>query len=778
MQTVSATTKQVNGEKAVVNGKAAKEKMELPVEMAGMVPLRLLIGKMVSKAYSDLMTLTDTLPAMSDIERKRQILYFTTETRKQFLKLMVLVHWAMDANDIQMCQNIMAFLANQNRMFQESVDYLHKIHAELPAARVRNFDILTAVDVLTTGSYQRMPTKVQDMLPPAPLTDDQVLQTFDKMNDELRIRMLTKEVLPIPMNNYRIANGRIYFCVNNEFEVAMTLMGNVNQQKWWIVSLDILVQPSATGSAADVDITLNETQRQRLRSNAQAQLTPPENDPHFFPLVNLYDYLHLFCLNMQLEILFMQATMMAKTRWMDQLKVQMNVARTTLTLSYWGGGSPTAHWGSPQNKEDATIAPVAAPGAMLPPSTVVEIAIQDQATPQMAVAIRDEWKGLIQKSGLGASVALSDLDDQAKSKVFAALKYPKTLLNILWNADKDLHSDEPLLDPSQLNVERLLLHMTAYHRQSILDKFHTLLQSQAAFLEENGLLFIDKSASSTASAHGRPLMVQFRPDRFVHLDVDSRTGRVKVSETGKHGSDGDVKLRGLEERLNTDPTNLARHLIWLRSEVVVHEIVSLAKQLHWTPFHPTQMLLQPDDMVKLFDDPEPPSAAASAAGAAHPTAPSSAAPVATTTTTTPGKPGYPAHCVFLQFAQFEDWYLVIAVMHNEFQASLCCLRKSDQNVQHQEFVDLIHVEYQQIWKERFGSGRLDDMLLPVKPESHDDAKQPRSAKRRRTLQDTAPLLKDNTKVQSSALSSKTDNLSIDLSFLAKLESLSRYILRP
>lgn len=55
----------------------------------------------------------------------------------------------------------MAYLANQNQIFQTTTQYLHKIHSELPAARIRNFDILTAVDALTTGTYQRMPTKYQ-----------------------------------------------------------------------------------------------------------------------------------------------------------------------------------------------------------------------------------------------------------------------------------------------------------------------------------------------------------------------------------------------------------------------------------------------------------------------------------------------------------------------------------------------------------------------------------------------------------------------------------------
>lgn len=55
----------------------------------------------------------------------------------------------------------MAFLANQNQVFRDTTHFLHKIHSELPAARIRNFDILSAVDVLTTGTYQRMPTKYE-----------------------------------------------------------------------------------------------------------------------------------------------------------------------------------------------------------------------------------------------------------------------------------------------------------------------------------------------------------------------------------------------------------------------------------------------------------------------------------------------------------------------------------------------------------------------------------------------------------------------------------------
>lgn len=159
-------------------------------------------------------------------------------------------------------------------------------------------------------------------------------------------------------------------------------MGPPKERRWWIVSLDILVKSTAgsgvggivdhhtkaschqTDHYLDVDISLNDIQRHNLRINAQKQLVPPiplqptpsgsdaqpENSkkPLFFPLINLYDYLHLFCLNMQLEIIFMQATMISRTRWLEQLRVEMDNSRTKLTLTYWEGGSAAAHWAHPQ----------------------------------------------------------------------------------------------------------------------------------------------------------------------------------------------------------------------------------------------------------------------------------------------------------------------------------------------------------------------------------------------------------------------------------------------
>lgn len=60
-------------------------------------------------------------------------------------------------------------------------------------------------------------------------------------------------------------------------------------------------------------------------------------------------------------------------------------------------------------------------------------------------AVRDELKGLIQKSGIGVSVSLTNLSDIDKVKVYSSLKYPKTCLEVKWCGSSNLHTEKVLL---------------------------------------------------------------------------------------------------------------------------------------------------------------------------------------------------------------------------------------------------------------------------------------------------------------------------------------------
>lgn len=60
-----------------------------------------------------------------------------------------------------MLQNVTAFLMDQNRQFDEVISGLQYAKDNLDSARLRNHDLLTSLDVLTTGSYRRLPSAIK-----------------------------------------------------------------------------------------------------------------------------------------------------------------------------------------------------------------------------------------------------------------------------------------------------------------------------------------------------------------------------------------------------------------------------------------------------------------------------------------------------------------------------------------------------------------------------------------------------------------------------------------
>lgn len=63
----------------------------------------------------------------------------------------------------------------------------------------------------------------------------------------------------------------------------------------------------------------------------------------------------------------------------------------------------------------------------------------------MAISVRDDMRGLVQRAGLGASAMLSSVDEEDKPAVVSALQYPKNQLEVLWGGFNNLHADKELL---------------------------------------------------------------------------------------------------------------------------------------------------------------------------------------------------------------------------------------------------------------------------------------------------------------------------------------------
>jgi mediator of RNA polymerase II transcription subunit 14 len=107
---------------------------------------------------------------------------------------------------------------------------------------LRNHDLLTSLDVLTTGSYRRLPSCIKKLIvPPTPLSDTEILQILADMEDAIRYRLRMFEIIPVEMSEHRIADGRVYFTVPKLFEASLCLRGAEREEGWFFVHVEFLI---------------------------------------------------------------------------------------------------------------------------------------------------------------------------------------------------------------------------------------------------------------------------------------------------------------------------------------------------------------------------------------------------------------------------------------------------------------------------------------------------------------------------------------------------------
>ena len=83
-------------------------------------------------------------------------------------------------------------------------------------ATLPNFHLPAAVEVLTTGSYSRVPRCIRDrIVPPDPITASEKRQVLLRLNQVIEHRLVSVGTsvgpLPMAMQNLKIENGRVTF---------------------------------------------------------------------------------------------------------------------------------------------------------------------------------------------------------------------------------------------------------------------------------------------------------------------------------------------------------------------------------------------------------------------------------------------------------------------------------------------------------------------------------------------------------------------------------------
>ncbi|XP_059049158.1 mediator of RNA polymerase II transcription subunit 14 [Achroia grisella] len=292
----------------------------------GSISLALLIDFIVQRTYDELTVLAELLPRKTDMERKIEIYKFSARTRQLFVRLLALVKWASSATKVDRSAHIMAFLDKQALLFVETADVLARVAREtLVHARLPTFHMAAAVEVLTLGTYSRLPAVIRERLvPPPPLTPGERRSTLRALAHIVRQRLTTAS-LPSDVRNLKVENGRATFTVGQEFSVSLTVMGDAPNLPWRLLDIAILIQDNETGEGKPL---VHTSQLAWLRGVAQARLAAAG-------LGGALTALRYFCRSLSLELLYTQTLRLCRDRLSRHLQVDKYIPGHKLQVSYW-----------------------------------------------------------------------------------------------------------------------------------------------------------------------------------------------------------------------------------------------------------------------------------------------------------------------------------------------------------------------------------------------------------------------------------------------------------
>ena len=167
--------------------------IQLSSQESNFISLGSICDIFTQKTFADLINLSEILPNMSHLQRKQSLLKHLMSWRDLFSRLLVIIRWSKHAPDAILSINIHDYINKMDACFSDSSDSLYVLHQELKNYRDPIFDLASAINVLTTGKFNRLVLSrfTKDNV----VDDDRIL----KLNDLISVRVFCQLVVPIEM---------------------------------------------------------------------------------------------------------------------------------------------------------------------------------------------------------------------------------------------------------------------------------------------------------------------------------------------------------------------------------------------------------------------------------------------------------------------------------------------------------------------------------------------------------------------------------------------------
>ncbi|KAJ0409338.1 hypothetical protein ATCC90586_000575 [Pythium insidiosum] len=299
-----------------------------------------LLHRAVDKSYEDLRTLLLQLPTLREDERREPLLAHLIAARQRFAQLLAVLKWSVQSPLLQQCESLLVRAETYRNQVNETNDRLFFLHADLDRAKERRYDLSTAIDVLSGGSYLRFPTIVQHAMFPRELPPVDVDTAAREVEDLIRFRLIEAEI-PEQFTNLRLEGGFVTCEAEGEFEIVLTLQGKAKDSLWRVISVN----------TALTDAGALETHARHASTNAlriiQSSAPGPVHYNHLKnlvqrtmnkserPFVDAFKVMREFCSALALQILSAQGTLLMDGRWKNRVMVKYHREHNVLDLCYW-----------------------------------------------------------------------------------------------------------------------------------------------------------------------------------------------------------------------------------------------------------------------------------------------------------------------------------------------------------------------------------------------------------------------------------------------------------
>ncbi|KAL9274243.1 Mediator of RNA polymerase II transcription subunit 14-like protein [Drosera capensis] len=445
---------------------------------------------------------------------------------------------------IHYCQQLASTLSNHDTCFTQAADSLFFMHEGLQQARAPIYDVPSAIEILLTGTYQRLPKCLEDVGTQSSLNKNQQKSALKKL-DSLVNSTLLGVSLPKVFSEVKISDGTALLCVHREFKVLVTLGYRGHLSSWRILHLELLVGERSGA------VKLEELRRHVLGDDLERRMAAAKD-----PFMTLYSVLHELCVAIVMDTVIRQVHALRMGRWKDAIKFEL-ISESTLAQGGSTGTVPTTQDG------DADSTSLKTPGVKIM-----------------------YWLDLDRNSGISDTGLVPFIKIEPCSDMKIGCVHSTFVIDPSTGKEAEFDLDESCID-----VEHLLLKAINCNRYTRLLEIHKELVKNGrinravddvvlhACIDELDIKADQKvmRCGMRESEGQEVLCVRAYGSSFFILGINIRNG-LYILQSFKNVVDPSA-LSEAEESLNLGAKSAAEVFVTLRNKSMLHLFASIGKSL-------------------------------------------------------------------------------------------------------------------------------------------------------------------------------------------------------